>query len=52
MIATYTNKVLQETYELAGVKNLQHAWKIYKTICMMTGWNPEMFSEDVKIKLK
>lgn len=51
MTATYTNKALQETYELSGIKDLKHAWKIYRTVCQRMNWNEDMFSNDMKIKL-
>jgi len=45
--ATYTNKLTGETYELSGVKDIAQAWRLYTFVCNRTGWNPEMFHEDV-----
>jgi hypothetical protein len=37
---------------LKGIKNLEHAWKISKTVCQRMNWNLDMFSYDVKIKVE
>jgi hypothetical protein len=52
MKAIYKNKALNETYVLAGIKNLKHAFSVYKTVCQRMNWNAEMFCNDVQVKLK
>ena len=50
--AIYFNKALNETYTLKGIKNLEHAWKLSKTVCQRMDWNLDMFSYDVKVKVE
>ncbi len=50
--AVYFNRQTNETYQLGGIKNLAHAWKVYATVCDRMNWNSEMFSNDVTIKIK
>jgi hypothetical protein len=50
--AVYHNRKTNETYQLVGIKNLAHAWKVYNTVCERMNWNPEMFSNDVNVKIK
>ena len=52
MKVVYTNKALNETYTLCGVKNLKQAFSLYKTVCQRMNWNPDMFSYDVKVKVE
>ena len=51
MNATYTNKVIKETYILCGVKSLEQAWKLADFVCSRNNWNLSMFSYDVIVKL-
>jgi hypothetical protein len=48
--ATYTNKALGETYTLRGVRDLTHAWNMADFVAGRNGWNPAMFTTDVKVK--
>ncbi|MBB4807437.1 ssDNA-specific exonuclease RecJ [Chryseobacterium defluvii] len=50
--AVYYNQAKQETYELAGINNMQHAYDLYEFVCRRNNWNPKMFTHDVIIKLK
>ena len=47
--ATYFNKVTKESYELGGIRDISHAWKMSSFVCSRNNWNEDMFSEDVKI---
>jgi hypothetical protein len=51
-MATYTNTATGETYKLAGVKTLAQAWGLAKFVANRNGWNLEMFSYDVKVKIE
>ena len=37
--ATYTNKALNETYKLGGVKDLAQAWNLADWVAKRNGWN-------------
>jgi len=50
--AVYYNKMTEETYELGGVNDIQHAWNMAQFVCNRTGWNYNMFHEDVKVSVK
>lgn len=52
MKATYHNKVLDETYTLAGVNGLEQAWHMADFVCRRNNWNPDMFCDDVKVTVK
>lgn len=38
--AIYYNTKLGETYRLAGVKDLAHAWLLAEFACARNGWHP------------
>lgn len=50
--AIYYNKPLNQTYELAGVRDIQQAYDFYKFVCKRNNWNPSMFTYDVIVKIK
>lgn len=51
-VAIYTNTQTNEVYELVGVKNIGHAWRLASTVCDRMNWNEDMFSEDVVVRIK
>lgn len=38
-IATYINSTLQETYELGGIRDLTHAWRLVDFVSKRKRWN-------------
>ena len=38
-IATYTNSALKETYELGGIRDLPHAWRLADFVSRRNIWN-------------
>jgi hypothetical protein len=52
MTATYTNKALNETYKIGGVKDLEQAWNLANFACRRNNWNPAAFCMDVKVTVK
>ena len=38
--AIYKNRRTNETYTLANIKNLEHAWKMFDFACSRMDWNP------------
>tara|TARA_R110000744_G_scaffold46026_2_gene101953 strand:- start:2342 stop:2491 length:150 start_codon:yes stop_codon:yes gene_type:complete len=36
--ATYTNRLTNETYTIAGVENLAQAWNLVNFACKRNGW--------------
>ena len=51
LTATYSNKATNETYKLAGVRDIQHAWDLAKHVCLRMDWNFWMFCNDVRISI-
>lgn len=51
MTATYKNTQTNETYELGGVKNIAQAWRMASFVCGRMGWNEDMFSYDVIVRV-
>lgn len=37
--AIYYNNILDESYRLAGIKDLEHAWKMLRHVCKINNWN-------------
>ena len=50
--ATYTNNQTSETHTISGVRNIGQAWDLSKVVCDRTGWNPETFAIDVKVRVR
>lgn len=46
--AIYTNKALNETYVLIGVRDLAHAWNLADFAASRNGWNVI----DVRVKIE
>jgi hypothetical protein len=39
MTFVYINQITKETYELSGIVDRQHAWKLVKFAAERNGWN-------------
>jgi hypothetical protein len=49
--ATYTNKALNETYTINGVRGTEQAWDLAAFVCRRNNWSLSMFCNDVTIKI-
>lgn len=43
----YINKITKQTYELNGLRDLEHAWKVVSLVAKINGWDEfDIFVKD------